>query len=254
MQPVLDAKLEARTVTRIAKVSSAAWDRLAPPDNPFLSHAFLDAAEASRSATEKTGWQPFHLILENGGRLIGAAPLYVKSHSYGEYVFDHGWAEGYRRAGGSYYPKLLVAVPFTPVPGPRLLAEDETARTGLIESLKAVTDQLALSSLHVNFCTAEEAGALERAGFLVRRGIQYHWRNQSFADFEAWLDSLKSAKRKMVRKEREQVRAAGVRIEAVTTAHDAPARCVHGVGHRLPAFDLRLGPQARRARPAQAFL
>ena len=215
MQPVLDAKLEARTVTRIAKVSSAAWDQLAPPDNPFLSHAFLDAAEASRSATEKTGWQPFHLILENGGRLIGAAPLYVKSHSYGEYVFDHGWAEGYRRAGGSYYPKLLVAVPFTPVPGPRLLAEDENARATLIDSLRAVTDQLALSSLHVNFCTAEEAGALEQAGFLVRRGIQFHWQNQSFADFEAWLGGLKSAKRKMVRKEREQVRAAGVRIEAV---------------------------------------
>ncbi|MFL5334189.1 MAG: peptidogalycan biosysnthesis protein, partial [Geminicoccaceae bacterium] len=139
MRRAVDPKLEARTVTRIARIEAAAWDRLAPADNPFLSHAFLDAAEASRSATEKTGWQPFHLTLESGGRLIGVAPLYVKSHSYGEYVFDHGWAEGYRRAGGSYYPKLLVAVPFTPVPGLRLLAEDEAARAALIESLKAVT-------------------------------------------------------------------------------------------------------------------
>ncbi len=236
-----ETKLEARTVTRIARIEAAAWDRLAPADNPFLSHAFLDAAEASRSATEKTGWQPFHLTLENGGRLIGAAPLYVKSHSYGEYVFDHGWAEGYRRAGGSYYPKLLVAVPFTPVPGPRLLAEDEAARAGLIESLKAVTSQLALSSLHVNFCTAEEAEALERAGFLIRRGIQFHWENQSYPTFEAWLDSLKSAKRKMVRKEREQVRAAGVTIEAVHGDALAPSLLDEFFPFYLATVDKRWG-------------
>jgi uncharacterized protein len=236
-----ETKLEARTVTRIARIEAAAWDRLAPADNPFLSHAFLDAAEASRSATEKTGWQPFHLTLENDGRLIGAAPLYVKSHSYGEYVFDHGWAEGYRRAGGSYYPKLLVAVPFTPVPGPRLLAEDEAARAGLIESLKAVTSQLALSSLHVNFCTAEEAEALERAGFLIRRGIQFHWENQSYPTFEAWLDSLKSAKRKMVRKEREQVRAAGVTIEAVHGDALAPSLLDEFFPFYLATVDKRWG-------------
>jgi uncharacterized protein len=236
-----ETKLEARTVTRIARIEAAAWDRLAPADNPFLSHAFLDAAEASRSATEKTGWQPFHLTLENDGRLIGAAPLYVKSHSYGEYVFDHGWAEGYRRAGGSYYPKLLVAVPFTPVPGPRLLAEDEAARAGLIESLKAVTSQLALSSLHVNFCTAEEAEALERAGFLIRRGIQFHWENQSYPTFEAWLDSLKSAKRKMVRKEREQVRAAGVTIEAVHGDALAPGLLDEFFPFYLATVDKRWG-------------
>src|SRR3954470_22255544 len=175
-----ETKLEARTVTRIARIEAAAWDRLAPADNPFLSHAFLDAAAASRSATEKTGWQPFHLTLENDGRLIGAAPLYLKSHSYGEYVFDHGWAEGYRRAGGSYYQKLQGAVPFTPVPGPRLLAESEAARAALIAGLKALTDRLGLSSLHVTFCTGEEAAALRAAGFLERRGIQYHWRNEGY--------------------------------------------------------------------------
>ena len=162
----------------------SAWDRLVPADSPFLSHAFLTAMEASRSASEKTGWQPFHLLVEEAGRLVGAAPLYVKSHSYGEYVFDHGWAEGYRRAGGRYYPKLLSAVPFTPVPGPRLLAESaEAARAILIESLEAVTRKLGLSSLHVNFCTPDEAAALGEADFLLRRGIQFHWDNLGYRHF-----------------------------------------------------------------------
>ena len=215
MRPEVTSCLLARTVTRISAIDPAAWDRLAPAGNPFLGHAFLDALEASKSVSDQTGWQPFHLVVEEGSRLVAAVPLYLKSHSYGEYVFDHGWAEGYRRAGGSYYPKLLAAVPFTPVPGPRLLAEDDAARSVLIDSLKAVTRQLRLSSLHVTFCTGEEAVALRKAGFLLRRGIQFHWENQGFPDFGAWLDSLKSAKRKMVRKEREQVRAAGVTIEAV---------------------------------------
>ena len=118
MRSAASTTLQARTVTRIADIDAAAWDALVPADDPFLSHAFLDALEASRSVSEQTGWQPFHLVVEDGGRLVAAAPLYVKSHSYGEYVFDHGWAEGYRRAGGSYYPKLLSAVPFTPGAGP----------------------------------------------------------------------------------------------------------------------------------------
>jgi hypothetical protein len=215
MPSAATATLQARTVTAVADVDAAAWDALVPADNPFLSHAFLEALEASRSASEGSGWQPFHLVVEGGAGLVAAAPLYVKSHSYGEYVFDHGWAEGYRRAGGSYYPKLLTAVPFTPVPGPRLLAASAEARQALVESMKAVLRQLKLSSLHVNFCTAEEAQLLGEAGFLLRRGIQFHWHNAGFADFDAWLDGLKSAKRKMVRKEREQVRTAGVTIEAV---------------------------------------
>ena len=215
MRPAATTSIQARTVTRIATIDAAAWDALVPGDNPFLCHAFLDALEASKSVGDQTGWQPFHLVVEDGGGLVAAAPLYVKSHSYGEYVFDHGWAEGYRRAGGSYYPKLLAAVPFTPVPGPRLLAASDEAREAVIESLKAVTRQLKVSSLHVNFCTPDEAAALGAAGFLQRRGIQFHWENQGFQSFDGWLDSLKSAKRKMVRKEREQVRAAGVTIEAV---------------------------------------
>jgi predicted N-acyltransferase len=175
----------------------------------------LDALEASGSVGERTGWQPFHLVVEQAGDLVAAAPLYVKSHSYGEYVFDHGWAEGYRRAGGSYYPKLQAAVPFTPVPGPRLLATSDEARAALIGGLQAAIRQLGLSSLHVTFCTEGEAAALGAAGFLPRRGIQFHWHNQGYASFDAWLDTLKSSKRKMVRKERQQVAAAGVTVEAV---------------------------------------
>lgn len=218
--------MQLRTVTSIAELDRAAWDRLVPADNPFLSWAFLNALEASGSATAKTGWQPFHLVIEDGGRLLAAAPLYVKSHSYGEYVFDHGWAEALRRAGGRYYPKLQGAVPFTPVPGPRLLTEDEVARAGLIEGLKALTDQLGVSSLHVTFCTSGEAEAFRAAGLLERRGIQYHWSNQGFATFQDWLDTLRSAKRKMVRKEREQVAAAGVTIDVL-----------HGEGLTSAALD-----------------
>lgn len=215
--------VEIRTVGGIAEVAAADWDRLAPPGNPFLSHAFLEALEASGSAAAGTGWQPCHLVVREAGRLIAAAPLYAKSHSYGEYVFDHGWAEGFRRAGGRYYPKLQAAVPFTPVPGPRLLAEDARSRALLIEGLKAATAQLKLSSLHVTFCTADEAADLAAAGFLQRRGIQYHWENRGYPTFDAWLDSLKSAKRKMIRKERQQVAAAGIAIEALSGDAVSPA-------------------------------
>lgn len=205
--------VHARTATGISELDPLAWDRLAPPDNPFLAFAFLQALEASGSAAAKAGWQPFHLLVEEQGRPVAAAPLYLKSHSYGEYVFDQGWAEAYRRAGGRYYPKLQGAVPFTPVPGPRLLAESEPARAALIAALQALVEQTGVSSLHVTFCTAEEAAALRRVGFLIRRGIQFHWINQGYRDFADWLDQLKSAKRKMIRKECQQVQAAGVRIE-----------------------------------------
>ena len=209
------AAVQIRTVTRIAAVEAAAWDRLVPAGNPFVRHAFLEALEASGSVSERTGWQPLHLLVEDAGGLVAAIPLYLKGHSYGEYVFDHGWADAYRRAGGSYYPKLQAAVPFTPVPGPRLLAASPEARVALIQGLQALVRQLDLSSLHVTFCTAAEAQELEAAGFLLRRGIQFHWENRGYASFEAWLDQLKSAKRKMVRKERAQVAAAGITVEAV---------------------------------------
>jgi predicted N-acyltransferase len=180
--------------------------------------------EASGSAAPETGWQPLHLAVEDdGGDLAAAAPLYVKSHSWGEYVFDHAWADAYRRAGGRYYPKLQCAVPFTPVPGRRLLARDEDARETLAVALRETASRMPVSSLHVTFCAEAEALLLARYGFLVRRGVQYHWDNRGYASFADFTDNLRSAKKKMVRKEREQVRASGLEI-AVLTARRSPAR------------------------------
>jgi predicted N-acyltransferase len=153
--------------------------------------------------------------VEDDGRAVGVVPLYAKSHSWGEYVFDHGWADAYERAGGRYYPKLQACVPFTPVPGRRLLAPDVASRTALVEVLAATAAQLGVSSLHVTFCTEDEADLLAGAGFLVRRGIQYHWRNPGISDFSAFLDSLRSSKRKMVKKEREQVAASGIELRVL---------------------------------------
>src|SRR5579883_1358832 len=160
-----DRAVTVRALRGIAEIAAAEWDACAGGDNPFVSHTFLQALEESGSATAETGWLPQHLAVEDAdGRLLAAAPLYLKSHSYGEYVFDHGWADAYERAGGRYYPKLLVAVPFTPVPGPRLLvhpaAGSAELRRLLAGGLVAATDQLGLSSLHVNFAEPADAEAL----------------------------------------------------------------------------------------------
>ena len=207
----------------LGEVDPAAWDACAGAANPFVGHAFLHALEASGSATTRTGWQPVHaLVHDDHGTLQAAAPAYAKSHSWGEYVFDHGWADAYERAGGRYYPKLQVAVPFTPVPGPRLLLRPgaaEPARALLADGLVELARRHRLSSLHVTFCRAEEAEALRAQGFLVRRGLQYHWHNRGYVDFEAFMASLRSAKRKMIRRERRQVEEAGLEIS-----------CHHGPG------------------------
>lgn len=218
--------MQVRTLAAVAEINREAWSRLAPPGHPFLSWDFLNALEASGSASAETGWQPFHMLVEADGQALAAVPLYVKSHSYGEYVFDHGWAEAFRRAGGRYYPKLQAAVPFTPVPGPRLLGGDAAARAVSADALKLIAERLEVSSLHVTFCTADEVAGLRRAGLLERRGIQFHWYNRGYRDFQDWLDALKSAKRKMVRKERQQVEAAGVTIEIL-----------HGDGLTAAALD-----------------
>lgn len=195
-------------------IAPADWDALVGADNPFVEHRFLAALEESGSATMRTGWQPLHVILRNGAGLLGAVPLYAKSHSYGEYVFDHGWADAYERAGGRYYPKLQAAVPFTPVPGPRLLGPVDQ-HAALAGALVEATQRYGVSSTHVTFCTAAEARALGEAGWLVRRGIQFHWHNQGYRDFDDFLDSLKSAKRKMIRRERREVAEAGLDIETL---------------------------------------
>ncbi len=213
----------ARVLDRIDEVPAAQWDICAGRDNPFLRHAFLKALEDSGSVGRKTGWLPQHLtISDEGGALQAAAPMYVKSHSQGEYVFDHGWADAYERAGGRYYPKLQVAVPFTPVPGPRLLAHDDTVRGALIDALRSVAEQSQLSSLHVTFCSEEEAAALRQAGFLHRIGLQYHWHNNNYGSFDDFLGALASRKRKAIRKEREAVKQYRLTIQALSGAEITP--------------------------------
>ena len=190
-------------------------------DNPFVSHGFLSSLEQSGSVGGRTGWQPRHLFAEDAqGTLLGAAPCYVKSHSRGEYVFDHGWAEAFERAGGDYYPKLQVAVPFTPVTGPRLLARPgplaEAVRGGLADALVEITKSNELSSAHVTFLTEPEWRALGERGFLQRTDQQFHWENAGYATFEDFLAALSSRKRKTIRRERKEALAPGIEVACLT--------------------------------------
>jgi len=203
------------------KLSGAAPGNGGTPYNPFVSHAFLGALEESGCATADTGWLPQFLALETpGGEIVAALPCYLKSHSQGEYVFDHGWADAYERAGGRYYPKLQSSVPFTPVTGPRLLVSNtidhDTARRALADGLKALTERLGVSSAHVTFASTPDIAALEGAGFLHRTDQQFHFSNEGYADFDAFLETLSSRKRKNIRKERQTARANGISIEWLT--------------------------------------
>ncbi|GIL40587.1 GNAT family N-acetyltransferase [Roseiterribacter gracilis] len=207
-------------VERIADLDPAAWNACAGADNPFVAHEFLHALEASGSATAETGWLPQHLVLTHDNILLGVVPCFLKSHSYGEYVFDHGWAQAYERAGGRYYPKLQVAVPFTPVPGPRLLIRPEFDRApiaaALIDGLQSLAAAHRASTVHATFLNDRDADAFAAAGWLAREGVQYHWANDGYATFEDFLGALSSAKRKAIRRERRAVAAAGVEIVAVS--------------------------------------
>ncbi|HXH00255.1 MAG TPA: GNAT family N-acetyltransferase [Sphingomicrobium sp.] len=194
-----EPQLVARIARGVAAIDGKVWDSLAGDGDPFLSHAFLSLLESSGSVGDATGWSPLPLIVERDGHAVAAAPAYLKTHSQGEYVFDHGWAEAWQRSGRPYYPKLQVAVPFTPVPGRRLLGTDPGAILAAIES---VTAQNELSSAHITFCSAEDVGAAEARGWLRRDGIQYHWINRGFASFDDFLAQLSSRKRKAIRKER----------------------------------------------------
>ncbi|MCA0434377.1 MAG: GNAT family N-acetyltransferase [Proteobacteria bacterium] len=209
-----------RTLGSITDIPAAAWDGLANPAgspfNPLVSHAFLRALEESGSAAAKTGWAPLHLVLEEDGAITGAAPCYLKSHSMGEYVFDHGWADAFQRAGGSYYPKLQVAVPFTPVTGPRLMAATPERRSRLAHGLVALTRQSGASSVHLTFLPEADWEALGGSGFLQRQDIQFHWHNNGYRTFDDFLASLSSNKRKNIRKERRAVADAGITFEHAT--------------------------------------
>ena len=211
--------LQVKLVQGIGQIDARTWDACVGPDQPFLRHAFLSALEDSGSASQRTGWLPLHLVAESGGEQIGCAPMYLKSHSYGEYVFDWGWASAYERAGGTYYPKLQVAVPFTPVPGPRLLVrpgQGGTARATLAHGLVSAAEQLRVSSLHVTFCREDEWHELGAAGLLKRQGVQYHWHNRGYRAFDDFLASLKHSRRKTIRKERARVAEQGLSIEVLT--------------------------------------
>ena len=194
----------------IAEIAPADWDACAGPDNPFVSHAFLLAVEESGSAGPRTGWLPQHAVLRDpSGRVVAAAPMYAKSHSYGEYVFDYGWAHAFERAGGRYYPKLQVASPFSPVPGPRLLLRPDGGVTAaaLGQALAQACDQLGLSGVHATFCLAEEWEALGSQGWLRRMGMQFHWDNRGYSSFDDFLGALSSRKRKSLKRERRDANA-----------------------------------------------
>ena len=208
----------AKLAPGVASLDADAWDELAGGD-PFLSHAFLSALEDSGGVGLSTGWSPTPILIEEEDRLIAAAPAYLKSHSQGEYVFDHGWAEAWQRAGGQYYPKLQVAVPFTPVPGARLLGHRPQQ---LLAAIEAVTTQNGLSSAHLTFIDEAGATECERRGWLTRLGLQYHWFNRGYARFEDFLGGLNSRRRKAIRKERSAA-CAGVEIRALRGADIGPA-------------------------------
>lgn len=213
--------LSARLVDGLHQVAAADWDACAGAANPFVSHAFLLALEQSKSVGGRSGWTPRHLVVADGvGTIVAFAPLYAKTHSQGEYVFDHGWAEAFERAGGRYYPKLQLAVPFTPVPGRRLLvrpgANEDAVRRAVAHALVDVAKSSEVSSLHVTFAGEDDTRALADAGFLLRLGHQYHWHNRGYGSFDDFLGDLRSAKRKAVRRERRDVAATGVDIRVLT--------------------------------------
>lgn len=201
-------------IEHLRDLPAADWDALLPDQQPFPSHAFLACLEDSGAVGPGTGWMPAHLLLRDAeGRPIAAAPSYRKTHSYGEYVFDWGWADACRRAGIAYYPKRLGAIPFTPVPGPRLLGT-ETALRRLLEAAEAQLAERGLSGWHVNFTQPDDDALLAgRAGWLERLGCQFHWFNRGYRDFQDFLDGLSSRKRKQLRKEREQVAGQGIDFE-----------------------------------------
>jgi uncharacterized protein len=211
--------LKLRTVESVLEIPADQWNACANPSsyNPFVAHEFFSALEKSGSATSKTGWRAEHLVYENAkGEIEGIAPCYVKSHSQGEYVFDHGWAEAFTRAGGRYYPKLQSSVPFTPVTGPRLLSANAETRLLLAKGLVELCKKLNASSAHITFLPEDDWTAADNSQWLRRQDIQFHWENRGYASFDDFLASLSSAKRKNIRKERQSVRNAGISFEWVT--------------------------------------
>jgi len=206
--------ITARLADGVRQIAAADWDACAGSANPFVGHAFLTALEESGAVGGRSGWQPLPIIVDgDDGRPAAIAPAYIKAHSQGEYVFDHGWADAWERAGGDYYPKLQIAAPFSPVPGPRLLLRDPTLAPALIGAVQAVVDQNDLSSAHATFLDEAQVPLFEAAGWLIRQGVQFHWTNRGYRDFDGFLDDLASRKRKAIRKER------AAAVEGLTIRH-----------------------------------
>jgi predicted N-acyltransferase len=234
--------LTVRVATSLKAVPAGAWNACANPhaladaisapaappgdpaldrDNPFVSHEFLMALEDSRCIGGRTGWSPAYLLVENdAGQLLAAAPSFLKSHSQGEYVFDHSWADAYERAGGRYYPKLQVAAPFTPATGPRLLVADspraDEARAAVIGGLEALRGQTQSSSVHVTFAQEPDITALKEAGYIERNDLQFHWQNEGFGTYDDFLATLASRKRKALKRERREALSAGIMIDVLS--------------------------------------
>lgn len=220
-----DGKITARLTGPAKSIGRAAWNACANPSgrsdpHPFTRYEFFEALEESRSAVPRHGWQPVHLAVEQDGQIKGLMPLYVKSHSQGEYVFDHAWADALERAGGNYYPKLQASVPFTPVTGRRLLIAENTDRAAteaaLLEAGVTAVEQTGCSSLHITFATEEEWRAAESVGYLLRTDRQFHWENRGYQSFDQFLTELSSSKRKNLRKERAAVRETGIEFDWLT--------------------------------------
>lgn len=226
-------EIEIGIVSELAVIGQAGWDACACPEaadggrpnDPFTTFRFLSALEKSGSVGAGTGWQPQYLTANIEGELIAVAPLYAKAHSQGEYVFDHNWAHAYERAGGRYYPKLQIAVPHTPATGRRFLVRsgfEDSGFAALVQGAVQLTDSNALSSLHITFCTQSEATRAEGLGLMVRKSQQFHWCNEGYGDFDAFLATLSSRKRKNIRKERAQAQAFGGEIHSFTGAQIKP--------------------------------
>lgn len=246
-------RLKLQITDRMSAVDSAEWNALTG-DMPLLSHAFLSALENSGSIGGDTGWQPSYMLVLDDGKLAGAMPLYIKSHSYGEYVFDWTWAEAYARNGLHYYPKLLSAIPFTPITSRRLLGSQPEIQGLMLAALAQIMDEQQLSSAHVLFPDDDSADALSQAGWLKRRGVQFRWQNEGFQDFDAFLNVLSHDKRKKIRQERKKIAASGIVCKPVKGADITPAqwaffyRCYentyfehHASPYLTPAFFEQIG-------------
>jgi len=204
-----------KIIEDLAEISAAAWDALTAGD-PFVSHAYLYALQASGCATVQFGWQPQHLTLWQGKALVGAMPLYVKMNSYGEHVFDFAWADAYRQHGLHYYPKLVCTVPFSPVTGPRLLSGNDTVRKQLLDSALTLARELNVSSLHGLFLNEADTQLAQEAGMMLRQDVQFHWRNDGYKSFDDYLAALSRDKRKRIKQDRRRVKDAGINVQCIT--------------------------------------